>query len=65
MYGCKGVGGLLQWPLNLEGGAGSGLPRWAEGRQAQEGCGWEEGRPQGRPPAWVWNLGLGSPSLEA
>lgn len=61
----RGGGGLLQWPLNLEGGAGLGLPRWAEGRQAQEGCGWGEGGPQGRPPAWVWNLGLGSPSLEA
>lgn len=35
----KGVEGLLQWPLNLEGGAKSGVTRWAEGRQAQEGCG--------------------------
>lgn len=45
--------------------AGSGLPRWAEGRQAGEGCGWGEGGPRGGPPAWVWNLGPGDQALEA
>lgn len=59
-----GVEGLLQWPLNLEEGARSRVPRWEEGRQARDGCGWK-GRAVERPPCLGVESGPGRPGLEA
>lgn len=54
----KGTGGLLQWPLNLEGRAGSGVPRWAEGGQAPGRLWVGRGRATGRAPCLGVESGL-------
>lgn len=40
------------------------MPRWEEGRQARDGCGWK-GRAMGSPPCLGVESGPGRPGLEA